>query len=121
MGVAESLLYQSPVVLIAEDEIYQHIQWGEKTEQCFIFVLSAVVSQIACRQYDVRERVETQNVIDGPRHAGMSVHLFLVEFARNPNVHIQNLNDQHEVAPTRSSVSLKEAEGRVNVKQASKV
>jgi hypothetical protein len=51
----------------------------------------------------------------------MSVHLFLVEFARSPNVHIQNLNDQHEVAPARSLVSLKEAEGRVNVKQASKV
>jgi hypothetical protein len=39
------------------------------------------------------------NVIDSPRHVGMCVHLFLVEFARSLNVRIRNLNDQHEVAP----------------------
>jgi hypothetical protein len=95
MGVAEYLLLQSPVVVIGGDEIYRHLRGGggENIAQCSIFALSALVRCIARHQYDVRQRVETQNVIDGPCHVGMSVHLFLVEFARSLNVPIRNLND----------------------------
>ena len=84
------------IVVIARDYIDRHVQPREQCLQRFVFALTAKVREVALRQDDIRAWLKGENVFDRALHERVGVDLIFVNFAWRLNVHVRNLNDQHD-------------------------
>ena len=84
------------IVVIARDHIDRHIQPREQCLQRFVFALIAKVREVALRQDDIRAWLKGANVSDRALHERVGVDLICLNFAWRLNVHVRNLNDQHD-------------------------
>ena len=84
------------IVVIARDYIDRHVQPREQCFQRFVFALTAKVREVALRQDGIRAWLKGEIVFDRALHERVGIDLIFVNFAWRLNVHVRNLNDQHD-------------------------